>query len=161
MATAYGDNHLILGVAPPTFTMYDATGSDVTTGWVNPEMDEASITVGFTAKEQMDTSGEISQIRFHGEYLEATFTLRPTSTNSAQTMKSARLPGAGYSFAISGMKIIQMGSFADAFNTNGSSTQPWFAQPGASLRGPSQEAATVTVTCRRYAAITSRTPLTE
>lgn len=160
MATAYGKAHVYLGQNPPNFTMYNASGTDLSTGYIDPEMDEASLTVNYTQTEQVNTAGEIDAIRSKGEYLEAQFTLRPNSSTIADALKSATLPGAGFSFTVSGMKVIKAGSFSDAFNCT-VSTSPWFVQPGASLRGPSQDAATLTVTARRYASITVNTPTSE
>lgn len=160
MATAYGKVHVYLGQNPPNFTMYNASGTDLSTGYIDPEMDEASLTVGFNATEQVNTAGEIDAIRFKGEYLEAQFTLRPNSTSIANALKAATLPGAGFSFTVADMKVVKAGSFADAFNCT-ISTSPWFVQPNASLRGPSQDAATLTVTARRYAGVTTNTPATE
>lgn len=154
MATQYGKAHLYLGQNPPNFVMYDTTNTE-TSGYVDPEMDEASLTVNFTFTEQVNVSGEIDSIRSKGEYLEAQFTLRPNGTDDAAARNAATLPGAGWKFTVTGMKVIKAGSFADAFNYNASTNPaPWYVQPGASLRGPSQDAATLTVTARRYANVT-------
>ncbi len=167
MATAYGNAHVILGQSPPTITMYGKTGTDLGAAYVNPAMDEASVTVGFTHTEVVGTSGEVSLIRSKGEYLEATFQLRPCDTNGDGTsttdaLLSARLPGAGFSFRVTGMKAFAAGSFTNALNyVESTQTQPWFVQPGATLRGPSQDVATITLTARRYLGITSHTPVTE
>jgi len=160
MATAYGKAHVYLGQNPPNFTMYNASGTDLSTGYVDPEMDEASLTVNFTFTEQVNTAGEIDAIRSKGEYLEAQFMLRPNADTIANALKAAVVPGRGFSFTVSGMKVIQAGSFLDAFNCT-TANGPWFVQPGGSLRGPSQDAATLTITARRYASILTNTVTAE
>lgn len=165
-AVAHGDPRLYLGMSPATVTMYNASGTDIsaTNAYVTPQMTEADVTVGFEVSEHQNIAGEIAHRRCKGEYLEATFQFVPADTGvtptTADAVKSATLPGKGFSFAISGMKAIPMGGFADAFNCT-STTSPWFVQPGAGIRGPSQEMATVTVTARRYSGITSNTPVSE
>ena len=157
MATAYGKVHVVLGETPPTITMYkNVTGTATSLGsaYVNPDFDEASISVGFTTKEQAAASGEIDSVRFYGEYLEATFQIRPKAATIADALKAATIPGAGFHFTVSGMAVIAAGSFSDALNCS-TSNGPWFVQPGAALRGPSTDAATISVTARRYPGITS------
>lgn len=164
-AVAHGDIHVILGQSPPTYTMYGPNGTTLGSGYVSPNLDEASLTVGFVAREIVGTSGDIVARRATGAYIEASFTLRPSDTGGSQTvadaLKAATLPGAGFSFTITGMHKIKAGGFDDAFNTTEQQIQPWFVEPGASLRGPAQEAAIITLTARRYLGITSSTPVAE
>jgi hypothetical protein len=170
MATAYGGPHVILSIGqvpanPPSITMYDATGTTLGSAWIYTEPTEASLTVNFESAVVNNHLGEPCFRRSKGESLEAQFTVRPRSSDGtptiAEALKAATLPGEGYSFIVTGMKIIRGGkNFADGFNCT-ISTSPWFVESGTSLRGPSDDAATLTFTGRRYLSIANNTPVTE
>lgn len=162
-ATAFGDIHVVLGQAPPTITMYDKTGSSLGSAYVNPDLAEASLETVFDGNNYTNSAGEVCARRTKGEYLRATFQVVPKDSGVSQAvsdaLKAAAIPGEGFSFVVSGMKVIKAGSFSDAFN-NSTSTSPWFVESG-SIRGSAQEPAGVTYTAVRFAGITSNTPVTE
>lgn len=143
---------------PVSFTITTAAGGSIA-GYVMP------ITSGISLQHQssrdllLDGDGEVSGSGAWGEYLEATFTLVPSGTTLANARVSATLPTIMSTVAITGADVVAVGSFADAFNTNGSSTQKWIYEGGGSLGFTQSGQATMTMPLRRYSAIAGGTAI--
>lgn len=161
-AVNYGDASIILGQDPPTFTVYDESGTTLGTAWTMPDMTSADISVGFDSAETKSQTGEITQVRHTGEYLEATFQFRPKGTAEAGALTSAVLPGAGWTVAITGMKVIRAGKFTDAFNVGGSGIllNRWVCMPSRGS-GEAQAPYTTSWTLRRYSGIVATSPVAD
>jgi hypothetical protein len=52
--------------------------------------------------------------------------------------------------AITGLPIIQIGTFADGLNTNGANTQPWIYEGDGGIAGKAKEKWDGKITLRRY-----------
>jgi hypothetical protein len=90
--------------------------------------------------------------------LRATFNYIPRGSTKAAAALSAALPEIG-AFTITGLPIVQVRKFTDAFNTN-VVTNPWFYFGGGSLRGDEDgKNWTGTITLMRFWSITSGTPI--
>ncbi len=113
-------------------------------------------------KEVLTQVGEVGgKIFILDDVLEATIEFIPEGTTKANALLSGGLPVPGSPVTISGMPIQVVGSFADAWNTNGGSTQPWFYEGGGAINGnPNSENWTMTLPLKRYKNITSGTPVT-
>jgi len=157
MATQTGLTHLY-GV-PAVFVMNSASGSAVT-GYVTPNIQSGGITHGLESSKIKSTTGEYVGIILHGEMLECTFDCIPEGSvldvNFATTGSpsiSARLPVVGGQVQITGLPIIPIGSFTDAFNTNATNVQRWVYEGGGSIKGDSGSHWTMTLPLKRYPSI--------
>lgn len=89
--------------------------------------------------------------------LKCTFNFVPRASTKALALVSASIPVIG-AYLISGLPVVQVRQFADAFNTAG--TNPWFYFGGASLTGGEDgKEWRGTITLMRFIGITSGTAI--
>jgi hypothetical protein len=149
----------------PTFTMINANTIVSGYGAVRPALTTASLRQVFAnGDDAMGASGRITGIHDFGEHLVCTFTLRPEGSTAAAAALSARLPELGSTFLISGMPVVIMGGFTDAFNTGTtveSTTPRWHYRGGGelSVSTGADGFGMITIELRRYPHIPGGAPI--
>lgn len=149
---------------PPTFTVYDATGTTLGAGWVSPIVSGLSVSHQAEVDTVKNESGEVVAVIGHGEYLEATFEFIPSGSSLANARLAGRLWPLGASVVTAGFDVVKMGPFADGLNVAGGSapeTSRWIYMGGASERLSSDGHATVSVPLKRYPGIVGGTAITD
>jgi hypothetical protein len=103
-----------------------------------------------------DTKGLIAV----DEFLECAFNFIPYGTSVAAAKVSAQAPDLLAGCTITGLPVVIMGVFTDALNTSADG-QPWIYEGGWEVNGTGDgEPWSASFTLRRYAGITSATPIT-
>ena len=138
---------------PPTYTVYDATGTTLGSGWVNPITASVSVSHQASVETVTNESGDVVAVIGHGEYLEATFELIPSGSSVANARKAATLFPLGSTVVTAGFDVIRMGPFADGLNVAGGSapeTSRWLYNGGATDKITSDGKAGLSVPLKRY-----------
>ena len=157
-ATQQGPVQIYHGEAPPTIVFYSSNTSVMIASYIQPIVEGYSISVGALSRREITgADGEVDAIRVTGHFLECSLTCRPEGVDVANSLISATLPQIGYTAAISGMKVIQMGGFADAWNVAQGANAMWHVVDVSPQSGGPQDPATFSVTMRRYAGLTGNT----
>ena len=150
---------------PPTFTIYDQSGSSLAAGYINPITSSASVTHSASTDTVTNESGDVVAVIGHGEYLEATFELVPVgATTVADARKAATLPPLMSSIVTAGFDVIRMGPFTDGLNvagTGGVENSRWIYNGGGSVKISSDGHATVSLPLRRYPGIVGGTAIVD
>lgn len=144
----------------PTVQMNQPGGTTALTGYVTPITESISIVHSGTVERGMQY-GDIVALHGGGEVLECRFTFVPCDTETAITTASAKslydnaelaagVPQLLSTMSVSNLPIIVMGKFVDAYNTNGTNTQPWFYEGGAELGGDGINYWTLTASFFRF-----------
>lgn len=159
-ATQQGVVQIYNGESVGTFIFY----SDNTTVMIanyntyNPSQESYSIGPGALSRREITgEDGEVEAVRVTGKFIECTVQLRPQAAAVANALISATLPEIGYTCEVSGMKVIQVGGFADAWNVAQGANNMWHVVDASPLSGGAQDPAMWSVTMRRYAGITGNT----
>lgn len=149
-----GKGHLY-GLTGGTIALYDATGAAVLTGYVSPNIQTLKLSHGtdnISIKGQTGlTTGKI----FNDQILECTFDVIPEGTAVANALASASLPPPGCKGLITGLPIVIVGLFADAFNTNAGTTIPWIYEGGGTIDAPNDKQWSCSIPLKRYEGITT------
>ena len=161
MSAATQGSAVIFGVSatsgtPPTYTIYDQSGTTLGSGYVSPTTSGASLIHSASTDTVTNESGDVIAVVGHGEYLECTFDLIPTGTTAANARKGATLPPLMSSVVTAGFDVVRIGPFADGFNVAGGSvpeTSRWLYYGGGSVKISSDGHATVSLPLRRYPGI--------
>lgn len=95
-------------------------GITALTGYVSPRIDALSVNHNNDVVMDTDVSGDIVRLSASGEYLECQMTLIPDGTSQANALKAGGKPVALAGVTITGLPIVAMGSWSNAWNTNGS-----------------------------------------
>lgn len=136
-------------------------GCAALSGYVTPNVQSLRATHVVDADRIKSSAGIVTGVIGEDDGIECTFEVIPEGTTIAQAIadskKAAGLPTAPSAFTITGLPIIACGPFSDAFNTNGTSTQPWIYEGGGSWNGVNDGKWTMTLPLRRYQGITSGT----
>lgn len=137
------------GLTGGTITLVNPDGSAIT-GYVSPNLQG----LNYSHKAQVDRvpnqSGNTGSLIIRDDMLEITFDFFPQGTNAANAALSALVPAAGASAVIAGLPVIQLGGFADAFNSDA-----WIYEGDANGTGSATEKWTGQITLRRYKDITN------
>jgi hypothetical protein len=150
-----------VAATPITFTIYDQAGTTLGSGFVMPSVNGWNLTHNVEVARTKDSNGDITATTGHGEMLECQFDLLPIGSTLADMRKSLTLPPVMATVAITGADIFPAGSFVDAINTNGSSTQRWIYEGGGSVSASNEGHARLSVTLRRYPGITGGAAITD
>jgi len=143
-------------MTPITFTVYDAAGTTLGSGFVMPTVDGFTLTHNYETATTRKGNGDFDSHTSHGEYLELSVDLVFTASSLSALANVERGFPLGSTIAISGAPVRAMGSFADAINVAGGSapeTSRWHPMPGMSIRRTSSGTSTGSVTLRRYPGI--------
>lgn len=141
---------------PITFTVYDAAGTTLGSGFVMPSVTGFNLTQNGEVTNTKTGNGDYDSHTVHGEYLEASFDLLFVGSSEANQAKAERGWPPGSTVVISGAPVRAMGSFTDAINVAGGSapeTSRWHPMPGMSIRRTNSGESTGSVTMRRYPGI--------
>lgn len=133
------------------FTNPDGTGL---AGYISPNIQKAAIKPSANNVKIRGQDGYTSGIIGTDDMLECVFDFIPEGTTKTNALGSAQFPKNLARGAVTGFPVIAMGPFADAFNTDGASNQPWIYESDANLNA-GLDNWDGTVTLRRYVAITS------
>lgn len=125
---------------------------------VSPNLQGGSLSVQGEDDEIKNQVGEVTGLIGSNTTLEATFDFIPEGATIANAKVSTTLPQINSPVTITGMAIVPCGQFADAYNTNGSNTQPWFFKSGR-INHQADGKWTASITLKRYFLITSGTPI--
>lgn len=137
-------------------------GIPAITGYVAPNLQGARIAHTAEIDPTKGQSGKTTGIMLNDEILECEFEYLPEGASTlAAAVKSASIPRAGAFLQISGLEVVQIGPFTDAYNTNGVNTQPWIYVGGGVINATNDGKWTVTLPCRRYPLIPSNAVITE
>ncbi len=133
-------------------------------GYVSPNITQPRLTHRQAGhKEVLTQVGEVGgKIFILDDVLVATIEFIPEGTSKANALLSGGLPVEGSVVNISGMPIMVVGAFADAWNNSGAGTvsNPWFYEGDGVINGePNSENWTMTLPLYRYKNITSGTPV--
>lgn len=144
---------------PITFTVYDAAGTTLGSGFVMPTVDGFNLTHGFSTNETHKGNGDIDSLTLYGEYIECQFDLvftpsGATITEAAQAAGERSFP-IGSTVSISGAPVRAFGPFTDSINvtSGGIEANRWIYYGGTSVRRSSTGHSTGSVTLRRYPGI--------
>lgn len=149
-------------MTPITFTVYDAAGTTLGSGFVMPTVDGFTLTHNYETATTRKGNGDFDSHTSHGEYLELSVDLVFTASSLSALANVERGFPLGSTIAISGAPVRAMGSFADAINVAGGSapeTSRWHPMPGMSIRRTSSGTSTGSVTLRRYPGIVGGTAI--
>lgn len=156
-ASNIGPAQIYLGQDPPTIVFYtDGTTAHIS-GYVQPVVESYSIAPFGEHRELTGASGEVTSTRTTRTGLECTLTFRPEGSTEANAIKAAAVPAIGNTAAISGMKVIQVGLFADAWNVAQGANTMWHVTAVSPLTGGPQDPQTYSVTMRRYTGLSGNT----
>jgi hypothetical protein len=156
-ASNIGPVQIYLGQDPPTIVFYsDGTTAHIS-GYINPVVESYSIAPFGDHRELTGASGEVTSVRTTKTGLECTLQIRPEGTTEANATKAAAVPAIGYTAAISGMKVIQVGLFADAYNVAQGANTMWHVTSVSPLTGGPQDPQMYSVTMRRYTGLSGNT----
>jgi len=153
---------------PGSFTMYSPSDGTtaVISGYVSPVITGINLQHAVESAMNKDHKGDVVGVVTHGEHLEATFELIPEGSTLANALKSATIPPDGATIVITGLDVIQVGTFPDALNVSGSTlptSARWIYMGGASIRetnDPGQPAA-LSVPAKRFPLITGGTAVSD
>lgn len=140
------------------FTEPPASGSgagSTIAGYVSPNLQNLDLLHKGDVDLVPNQAGQIASLIVTDEWIELVFDYFPQGTDDTNARASATLPKIGSKAAITGLPIVQIGSFADGLNTNGSSTQPWIYLGDGGVGGHAKEKWDGKITLRRYVNITS------
>lgn len=144
---------------PPTMTIYDHQNNSIASAWIlSNAIESVSLTPNATGGETMNYEGNIVAVHWSGEYLEASFRIRPfvpTGVSDVATraslMKTAYMLRKGYTAVISGMPVIAAPPWVDALNvTTGDPGQNRWHVFGDGLELSASSPAGKTITFRRF-----------
>lgn len=153
MATHLNAKHL-QGLTGGAIAFTEPSGSAIT-GYVSPNLQGCDWSHKGEVEKVLNQAGNTGSLIVTDEYIEMTFDYVPQGTSDANARKSAATPALLSKAAISGLPIIQIGSFADGLNTNGATTQPWIYEGDGGGSGKAKEKWDGKITLRRYVDITS------
>lgn len=156
-ATNIGPVQIYLGQDPPTITFYTDGSTAIVSGYVVPVVESYSIAPFAEFRELTGASGEVTSTRTTRKGLECTLQFRPEGSTEANATKSATVPAIGNTAAISGMKVIQVGEFADAYNVAQGANTMWHVTAVSPLTGGAQDPQMYSVTMRRYLGLSGNT----
>jgi len=154
MATQINKGH-VFGLSGVTISLLSSAGVAEIAGYIQPNLQSLRLVDNGDADVIKDQAGELGSYIFSGQYLECTINFIPEGTTIANAKKSAQAPTHGAGMLMTGMPIIAMGAFTDAWNTNSGNTQPWIYFPSANLDHANDSKLMATYTFRRAIGITS------
>jgi hypothetical protein len=161
MATMQSKGH-VFGLYTGDIKFLASDGSTAFTGYVQFDKNNQSLELKHngTVDRIVGQTGEITSLIAHGEHLEVTLDFIPEGATLAAAKAGAAIPPGVYGAKITGLPIIIMGSFSDALNTDGGSTQPWFYEFDGTISGAAEGKWTGKITLHRYPSITSAAVIT-
>ena len=146
---------------PITFTIYNQANTSLGAGFVMPSVNGWNLTHPAETARTKDSNGDITAVTGHGEMLECQFDLLPIGSSLPNMRLSMTLPPLMSTVAIAGADIFAAGPFADAINTDGSSTQRWIYEGGGNVSTTNEGHARLSLTLRRYPGITGGAAITD
>lgn len=147
--------------ARPTITVYDFTGTSLSTAWVVPEFVSGAISVQSKSSMTENYQGDISAVHFCGTYFEASLRMKPfaeyvtsIATTEENVRKSATILQPGFTATITGMPVIRADPYTDIWNVGGSGIQltRWVIF-GGNLDMSNSDSAGSVITLRRFPGI--------
>lgn len=146
---------------PATLSLFAADSTTIiVTGWITPNLQGSGLAHSFDADEIGNQAGNVeSLIGGMKEKLECEFDFIPRGSTIAIAKLSASLPPPLGKCMITGAPIIVVGSWTDAYNTDGTNTQPWIYM-GGSLAESAGGKMTGKIKLNRFIGITSAVPVT-
>jgi len=127
-------------------------------GYVSPQLTTADIEHQGAVREVRNQSGQLNALIIaDDDTLTWTINFIPQAGTRADALKSAWLPPIGARIKITGMPVVKIGSFADAFNAD--TTNPWIYEGDGRINCVSNENWTATLKCRRFKNIASATQI--
>ena len=166
-ASNVGPVQIYHGQLPPTIIFYKDGGTAHNSSFVNPVVESYSIAPFADHRELVGASGEVTSTRTTRSGLECTLQIRPEGTTAANARLSGSIPSVGNTAAISGMAVIKMGTFLDAWNVSYNATPTahvayttdgttlWHVVSVSPMTGGPQDPQMYSVTMRRYAGLAS------
>lgn len=145
---------LLQGLTGGTIAFTQPNGAAIT-GYVSPNLQSLRYSHKGEIKKVPTQGGNTGALVACDEFIELTFDFIPQGTSDANARESASVPELLSTGQVSGLPIIQIGSFADGLNTNGASTQPWIYEGDADGGGAAKEVWDGKITLRRYVSIAS------
>lgn len=153
--TVHVNAKLQQGLVGGTIAFTQPSGTSIT-GYVSPNLQGLAASHKATVDRIPNQGGRTGALIINDEYIELTFDYFPQGSTDAASRASATLPEPGSKAAVSGLPIIQIGTFVDGLNTNGSSTQPWIYEgEGGDVSGKAKEKWDGKISLRRYTDIPS------
>lgn len=131
-------------------------------GYVSPKLETLRLSHGSEADRIKSASGNTEAVIYQDEFLECTFDVIPQGSTIANAELSAGLPQPGKGFTITGLQVINVGSWTDALNvTSGDpGANPWVYEGGGSINGFTDGKWSLSLPLRRYRSISSVTAIT-
>lgn len=144
---------------PITFTVYDASGTDLGSGFVMPPVSGFNLSHPFKTTENMDGVGEVDSLTLSGECIECQFDLVFSGSSVSNQAAGERSFPIGATVSISGAPVRKFGPFTDALNvtSGGIEANKWIYYSGTNIRRSQSGEATGSVTLRRYRKISGST----
>jgi len=153
MATQIGKGH-IHGFGTAAF------GCSTLSGYVSPKMETLRLThTGEIDKIKALSGGNTEAMISSDEKLECTFDVLPSGATFAESLEAAGLPALLAAFTITGLQIIEVGSWVNALNTNGAgvSANLWIYEGGGTINGFIDQKWTLSLPLHRYVGIATVT----
>jgi hypothetical protein len=154
MATQINKGH-VFGLSGVTISLLSAPGVAEIAGYIQPNLQSLRLVDNGDADVIKNQAGEISGYIFSGQHLECTINFIPEGTTIANAKSSAQAPTHGAGMLITGMPVVAIGAFTDAWNTNATNAQPWIYFPSANLDHANDQKLMASYTFRRAIGITS------
>lgn len=148
MPTQQGTAHLF-GV-PATIVFKDPDNTAMAVAFVTPNIQGIKLNHSADVQKIKSTTGEFTGLISSGDYLTCAFDYIIEGTSLANAKASAQIPQTLSTAEITGLSIIAAGPFVDAYNTDGSNTQRWIYEGGASSDFFNDKNATGQITLSRY-----------
>jgi hypothetical protein len=155
MANQIGKGH-IFGFETGAFTC------STLSGYVSPKPETLRLThTAEVERIKSQTTGNTDSLISHDEALECTFDVIAEGTSFANAKKSAGLPAPLSGFGITGLPIIEVGAWTDAFNvtTGGVLGNPWVYEGGGTINGFIDGKWTLSLPMKRYPGIANVTAI--
>jgi hypothetical protein len=159
MANQINKGH-VFGLSSVAILLLQSDGTSTLSGYVQPNLQSLRLVDNGDVDVIKDQAGEIGSYIFSGQYLECSINFIPEGTTLANAKKSATGPVLGSGMKISGMPVIAMGAFTDAWNTDSGNTQPWVHFPSSNLDHGNDQKAMGSYTFRRAIGVTSAASIT-
>ena len=144
---------------PPTMTIYDHQNNSLGSAWIlSDAIESVSLSPNASSSETMNYDGNIVAVHWSGEYLEASFRIRPFAPTGvsdvatrAALVKTAYVLRFGYTAVVTGMPVIAAPPFTDALNvtTGDPGGNRWIVTSNA-LEISASSPAGRTISFRRY-----------
>jgi hypothetical protein len=149
-----------LGDSTLSITFYSSGTTAMISGYIQPDPQSYSIVPIGETRLIEHANGEIGSIRSKNQGVRCTIQFRPHGGSNADLLKSVTMPQYGFTAAISGMPVWQIGPYADAWNvTQATGHEMWHVTEITEMSGSPQDPQMYSVTMVRCLGITGNTPV--